>query len=540
MRLDLRRHARPSRCPPWTPSPPPGTSWSPWSPGRTRRPAGAASWCGRRSAPGPTSAASRCSPRPRPREPEFLDRLRELGPGLRAGGRLRRAGAAGGAGDPRARLGQPALLAAARLARRRAGAARGAARRRGHRRQRLRAGGGAGHRPGLRHPDRGRSGPPTPPATCWTGSPPTGAGLLVAVLDAIEAGTARAHPQPADGVSLAPKITVEDAADPLGRPGVRGGPPDPRLHARARRVDDAARRAAQAGPGPAASPTRPRLKPGRAAGRTHPGAGRHRDHAGDARRGPRGRQEADARHRLGARPAHPAGGAVRVTRRAPGRATDAHGPTGRTAPAGRPPGGPGYGGRDDRDDRSGRAPRAGRPPSDPARQAAYEAIAAVHRDDAYANLVLPEILRDMRLHGRDAAFATELTYGTLRALGHPRPDHRRGRRPRGGPDRPAGPRRPAARRLPAAAHPGARRTPRSTDRRPGAGGRAGRGRLRQRGDARRSPRTATWTPGWPSWRPAYDEDPVGNLVGAAQPSAVDHPGVRRGARRRPGGHRAGC
>jgi methionyl-tRNA formyltransferase len=38
-----------------------------------------------------------------------------------------------------------------------------------------------------------------------------GAGLLVVVLDAIEAGTARAHPQPADGISLAPKITVEDA-----------------------------------------------------------------------------------------------------------------------------------------------------------------------------------------------------------------------------------------------------------------------------------------------------------------------------------------
>ncbi|WP_229072431.1 RsmB/NOP family class I SAM-dependent RNA methyltransferase [Actinoplanes sp. DH11] len=82
---------------------------------------------------------------------------------------------------------------------------------------------------------------------------------------------------------------------------------------------------------------------------------------------------------------------------------------------GRPirPAGPGYG----RDERSGRAPRAGRPPSDPARQAAYEAIAAVHRDDAYANLVLSEILGGMGLHGRDAAFATELTYGTLRALG---------------------------------------------------------------------------------------------------------------------------
>jgi methionyl-tRNA formyltransferase len=39
----------------------------------------------------------------------------------------------------------------------------------------------------------------------------TGAGLLVTVLDAIEAGTARAVPQPADGISLAPKITVDDA-----------------------------------------------------------------------------------------------------------------------------------------------------------------------------------------------------------------------------------------------------------------------------------------------------------------------------------------
>jgi methionyl-tRNA formyltransferase len=39
----------------------------------------------------------------------------------------------------------------------------------------------------------------------------SGGGLLVAVLDAIASGSARAHPQPADGVSLAPKITVEDA-----------------------------------------------------------------------------------------------------------------------------------------------------------------------------------------------------------------------------------------------------------------------------------------------------------------------------------------
>jgi 16S rRNA (cytosine967-C5)-methyltransferase len=60
----------------------------------------------------------------------------------------------------------------------------------------------------------------------------------------------------------------------------------------------------------------------------------------------------------------------------------------------------------------------GRPdPVDPARRAAYDAVAAVHRDDAYANLALPAILRDGGLHGRDAAFATELTYGTLRAVG---------------------------------------------------------------------------------------------------------------------------
>ena len=38
-----------------------------------------------------------------------------------------------------------------------------------------------------------------------------GADLLVAVLDAIETGTAHALPQPTDGVSLAPKITVADA-----------------------------------------------------------------------------------------------------------------------------------------------------------------------------------------------------------------------------------------------------------------------------------------------------------------------------------------
>ena len=67
--------------------------------------------------------------------------------------------------------------------------------------------------------------------------------------------------------------------------------------------------------------------------------------------------------------------------------------------------------------RDGRPPRPERRAVDRSRQVAYEAIAAVHRDDAYANLVLPAMLREWGLYGRDAAFATELTYGTLRARG---------------------------------------------------------------------------------------------------------------------------
>jgi 16S rRNA (cytosine967-C5)-methyltransferase len=70
-----------------------------------------------------------------------------------------------------------------------------------------------------------------------------------------------------------------------------------------------------------------------------------------------------------------------------------------------------------RDDRRSRPPRGSRPAIDPARELAYEAVAAVHRDDAYANLVLPRLLRSAGVSGRDAAFATELTYGTLRQTG---------------------------------------------------------------------------------------------------------------------------
>jgi 16S rRNA (cytosine967-C5)-methyltransferase len=58
-----------------------------------------------------------------------------------------------------------------------------------------------------------------------------------------------------------------------------------------------------------------------------------------------------------------------------------------------------------------------RAPVDPARIAAYELLRAVDEQDAYANLALPRLLESHGLTGRDAALATELGYGTLRALG---------------------------------------------------------------------------------------------------------------------------
>lgn len=54
---------------------------------------------------------------------------------------------------------------------------------------------------------------------------------------------------------------------------------------------------------------------------------------------------------------------------------------------------------------------------DPARYAAYDVCLAVETQDTYANLALPKALRKRNLSGRDAGFATELTYGALRMRG---------------------------------------------------------------------------------------------------------------------------
>ena len=61
--------------------------------------------------------------------------------------------------------------------------------------------------------------------------------------------------------------------------------------------------------------------------------------------------------------------------------------------------------------------RPARRRADPARTVAYKALCAVSDRDAYVNLLLPTLLRDSGLTGRDAALATELAYGTLRGQG---------------------------------------------------------------------------------------------------------------------------
>ncbi len=65
--------------------------------------------------------------------------------------------------------------------------------------------------------------------------------------------------------------------------------------------------------------------------------------------------------------------------------------------------------------RPARPPR--RKPLDPARQAAFDVLRAIRERDAYPNLLLPVLLRERGISGRDAAFATELTYGSSRMRG---------------------------------------------------------------------------------------------------------------------------
>jgi 16S rRNA (cytosine(967)-C(5))-methyltransferase len=73
--------------------------------------------------------------------------------------------------------------------------------------------------------------------------------------------------------------------------------------------------------------------------------------------------------------------------------------------------------RGNHDNRRPGGPRRTGRPEDLVRRTAFDVIRAVETRDAYANLLLPTRLRERGLTGRDAALATELTYGTLRGRG---------------------------------------------------------------------------------------------------------------------------
>jgi hypothetical protein len=238
----------------------------------------------------------------------------------------------------------------------------------------------------------------------------SGARLLVATLDGIADGTLEARPQPADGVSHAAKVGVDDARVDWSVPAAAVD----RLSVRSPRSP---------GPGARSAGERLGLGPVRAA------VGAEGDDLPDLKPGelhpqkrrvlaapPPGRCELGEVRPAGKRRCRPPTGPAACASKAGSCSHDR--PTTRrpapgTAPAGARPAGP-------------RGPPA-RPAAAPARRglptstrhgsAALELLTAVRVRDAYANLALPAILRRHRLQGRDAGLATELGYGTLRATG---------------------------------------------------------------------------------------------------------------------------
>ncbi|MGW0035630.1 RsmB/NOP family class I SAM-dependent RNA methyltransferase [Gordonia sp. NPDC003376] len=87
-------------------------------------------------------------------------------------------------------------------------------------------------------------------------------------------------------------------------------------------------------------------------------------------------------------------------------------PYGSRSEGARSGGRPARGGRDAKRD-----PKIRDKAIDPVREVARDVLRAVRERDAYANLILPKMLRERHISGRDAALATELTYGTARAQG---------------------------------------------------------------------------------------------------------------------------
>ncbi len=192
-----------------------------------------------------------------------------------------------------------------------------------------------------------------------------GSKLLVDVVDHIEDGDIAAVPQPEDNISYAPKLTTEEARIDWNRPAfaidrhIRGCTPAPGAWT----LLDGERVKI----GPAHDRGRPHARARAAVDRQAGGPGRHDHDRPRARRGAGVRQEAHGRRRLG--PRH-------LVRR-----------------------------------------RAGFRMTDPSRSVAFHVLRAVAERDAYVNLVLPAMLAEHQIEGRDAAFATELVHGTVRRQG---------------------------------------------------------------------------------------------------------------------------
>ena len=142
----------------------------------------------------------------------------------------------------------------------------------------------------------------------------SGAALLAATIDGIADGTLVPRPQPADGVSHAPKVAVADAQVDWAAPTaavdrlVRSVTPDPGAWTTFR--------GERLGLGPVL-PADPagavRAQARRAARREAAGAGRDGDGGGGAGRGPPRRAPPHAGCRLGARGAHHAGRGARMS-----------------------------------------------------------------------------------------------------------------------------------------------------------------------------------------------------------------------------------
>ena len=170
-----------------------------------------------------------------PRDPDFQAGSARPGAGLLPGRRLRRPAAAVAPSTSRRTAGSTCTSRCCRpgAARRRCSARSGPATRSPARRpsgscEALDAG------PDVRRRHRDASGPPTPPATCSVGSPRPGRRCSWPPSTASRPARSRSGHSPRTGVSLAPKVTVEEAEVRWADPALRRRPRGASLHARAR------------------------------------------------------------------------------------------------------------------------------------------------------------------------------------------------------------------------------------------------------------------------------------------------------------------